>query len=112
MNQTTPHTNNASRLIEQCQARLNAARHAMDNGMIVQLDGLEAAIAEIQVAAQAAPAEARDELRQQLVSLLSDVEQLEADMVRERDNAADELKKMSVGKQAADAYGAAPKTQR
>lgn len=105
-------TTNAGQLIEQCQARLNAARHAMDNGMIVQLDGLQTAIAEIQSAAQSAPANARDNLRQKLIGLLDDVERLEAEMVRERDNAANELKKMSVGTQAAAAYGASNKPRR
>jgi len=102
----------AARLVEQCQARLKAARHAMENGMIVQLDGLQTAIAEIQSAARTAPQEDRAQLREQLISLLSDVEILEQDMIRERDNTATELKKMSAGKRAVNAYGAAPKIHR
>ncbi|MBT6441157.1 MAG: hypothetical protein HOK61_01920 [Alphaproteobacteria bacterium] len=102
----------AARLVEQCQARLKAARHATENGMIVQLDGLQTAIAEIQSAAQTAPEEDRATLRQQLISLLSDVDLLEQDMILERDNTAIELKKMSAGKRAVNAYGAAPKTHR
>ncbi|HZB90639.1 MAG TPA: hypothetical protein VE397_04305 [Stellaceae bacterium] len=87
----------AAAQLEEIQAAIAEARRAVAAGALIELGGLDAAVAEACEAAQAAPQDERAALARGLAALAEALDQLAAEITRQREAA--------LRQRANDAYG-------